>query len=180
MRHSTCVHKQKRRHFHAKTTVNRQSTHGAGHIPICTHGSKSYVPKHIGRPMSGFLLLIEKILHIVGSSNMNFKWSSGSWMCEFLTPVHNAPYRAIQEDKLWGLARNIQTDTQDTIWGADYVQCSPACILCLLLGDIISRATNWLRDPPIRPLAPPEKNILTTISHIRKTLLYISSYMTKF
>ena len=30
-----CVHKQKRQHFHAKTTVNRQSRHVAGHIPFC-------------------------------------------------------------------------------------------------------------------------------------------------
>ena len=36
-----------------KTVINRQSTHGAGHIPICTHGPNLHVPKHIGRPMSG-------------------------------------------------------------------------------------------------------------------------------
>ena len=43
--------------FHAKTTVNRQSTHVDGHILICTHGPNLYVPKHIGRPMSGLFPL---------------------------------------------------------------------------------------------------------------------------
>ena len=33
MWHCPYAHKQKRRHFHAKTTVNRQGTHCAGHIP---------------------------------------------------------------------------------------------------------------------------------------------------
>ena len=31
---STCAQKQKRRHFHAKTTVHWRSTQGAGHIPL--------------------------------------------------------------------------------------------------------------------------------------------------
>ena len=35
MRHCTCAHKQKRWHFHAKTTVHWRSTHGAGHFPLC-------------------------------------------------------------------------------------------------------------------------------------------------
>ena len=30
-----CAHKQKRRHFHAKTAVYWRSTHGAEHIPHC-------------------------------------------------------------------------------------------------------------------------------------------------
>ena len=34
-RHCPCAHGQKRRDFHAKTTVNWRSTHGAGHIPQC-------------------------------------------------------------------------------------------------------------------------------------------------
>ena len=29
------MHKQKRRHFHAKMTVHWRSTYGAGHIPLC-------------------------------------------------------------------------------------------------------------------------------------------------
>ena len=53
MRHCPCAHKQKKQNFHAKTTVNRQRTQGAGHIPICTHVPNLHVPKHIGRPMSG-------------------------------------------------------------------------------------------------------------------------------
>ena len=36
MRHCPCTHKQKRRHFHAKTTVHWQSTHSARHIPLCS------------------------------------------------------------------------------------------------------------------------------------------------
>ena len=34
-------------------TVNRQSTHVDGHIPLCTHALNLHVLKHIGRPMSG-------------------------------------------------------------------------------------------------------------------------------
>ena len=30
-----CLHKQKRRYFHAKMTLHWRSTDGAGHIPIC-------------------------------------------------------------------------------------------------------------------------------------------------
>ena len=35
MRHCPYAHKEKRRNFHTKPTVHWQSTHGAGHIPLC-------------------------------------------------------------------------------------------------------------------------------------------------
>ena len=34
-RHCTCAHKQKRQHFHVKTTVHWWSRHCAGHISLC-------------------------------------------------------------------------------------------------------------------------------------------------
>ena len=34
--HCTCVHKQKKWHFHAKMTVHWQVTHGVGHILLCS------------------------------------------------------------------------------------------------------------------------------------------------
>ena len=53
------THKQKRRHFHTKTTVHWQSTHGAGHIPleILRFHSAIY------RRCCHFFLLLVSLLH---------------------------------------------------------------------------------------------------------------------
>ena len=58
-------------------TVNRQSTHGAGHIPICTHGPNIYVPKHIGRPMSGLFVTWGTKVSLGGRLPKMFVWGRG-------------------------------------------------------------------------------------------------------
>ena len=69
MWHCPCVHKHKRRHCHAKTTVHWQSTHSMWHISLEILRFRSAIYRHCGHFYLAFILGI---------------WNSGQKECTYL------------------------------------------------------------------------------------------------
>ena len=94
-----CLHKQKRRYFHAKMTLHWRSTHGAGHIPLCGIFVIQYAtaPKYV----------VEFCQGSIGTIRSSLATWYNVWQCRVTSPTFDKS----EAEKLSHTHRHTHTES---------------------------------------------------------------------